>query len=416
MAVNFKQVVDNAANGFLWLPRQTDHYVLAPAGRVAVGVARRVVPPAIRANGAVQRVWSELQNPNSPVRLSIDSGVAYGAVTAVTLSVLDAITPGRLWGSIADVYTRHPVQAGFVTAGGLAGIIAATDVAVSAATHAYGNAATRTKTLVRNGIELGFVAAMLLSVAVYDRFDRGSRFIWEATTPTPYAQATPQPTAAPSETPPSPTAPAVVPPATSTPQPPSTPTTVPPATPTPVAPTPVPTATPPTSTPSPTPSPAPSPTPAQAVTPVQTPTPGLTSDQLKYGCIVPPENRPATPYNTAEMVGQGKLTQSDVVKITESNLEKIVSMVTAQGRYGPDVKDFLNAAVARAKSGYELRLAFYSFDGQQPCSDFAVTTFKVEGGRATDAKTRYFKPADPSGVALAAALYSITDIKPLQGK
>ncbi len=238
----------------LWLPMQTDHYVIAPVGRATVKAAKRVLPPGIRANRVVQRVWNEVRKPNGPVRLGIDSGVAYGAVTVVALSVLDALTPGRLWGSIADFYTKHPVQAGLVTGASLAGIVTATDVAVSAARHAYSNVATRGRALGRNAALTGSTLLLLVAAGLYDRVDRGSMFIWEQPPRAPAAgEMTPTP---------SPTLEGIV---TLTPTSEATVTTAPTPTSTPYA-----TATP---TQTPTPQPTATPTPSATATPVPTATP-----------------------------------------------------------------------------------------------------------------------------------------------
>ncbi|MBI2549600.1 hypothetical protein HYV83_00275 [Candidatus Woesearchaeota archaeon] len=212
-------------------------------------------------------------SPDLGQRLTKYSLLLAGGVT-IALPILDLITPGRLLGSIADFYTKHPLQASLVTAGGLAAVATAADVAVSASKHAYNNVTIRGRTIFRNGAVAVSALMLLVTAGVYDRFDRGTRFIWESY-PVPAAIATAVPTGTPTSTLEAVVTQTPAPEATATPTTYATATPAPTHTPTPqptVTPTPYATATP-TPQPTATPLPTATPTPQPTVTPTATPTP-----------------------------------------------------------------------------------------------------------------------------------------------
>ncbi|MEK6854451.1 MAG: hypothetical protein AABX60_03880, partial [Nanoarchaeota archaeon] len=159
--VDWIDVKNNTINGFLWLPKQIDTYVLTPN--------RDVLPLTFRNllhvnNDPAQALRAWIQ-PNSRVRMTVDFALTYAApATAGLLVGLEKATGFDGVKPLADFYTKHPLEASLATTGGLVGIYTALDVAGSVVTNAYGAAATRVQTISRNIPEVVVAGGLLLGL------------------------------------------------------------------------------------------------------------------------------------------------------------------------------------------------------------------------------------------------------------
>ncbi len=282
------------AEAVSYLPRQADKYVVAPLGGIArdltQNAAEFVLGKARSSNVAgnrfVQKAYNTLRQADGVPRLTVDTTVAYGALTALALGLAEVFTPGTdVFKEVGKFYDNSPLVASTLTAGGLAALLTATDVAVSKINDAYVNPAI--KRVQRNVIEGGVSAVLLTAAGIAALVSQAGAPVGPAPTPTPIyspaptASAAPQPTATPTYTlTPTPAATATPrPTSTATPYATATPTAKPTATPTPyVTATPSATATPKptaTATPSPTATPTARPTATPSPTPRPTLVPGL---------------------------------------------------------------------------------------------------------------------------------------------
>lgn len=283
------------AEAVSYLPRQADKFFVAPLG----GIARDVTQNAaefvlgkarssnVAGNRFVQKAYNTLRQADGVPRLTVDTTVAYGALTALALGLAEVFTPGTdVFKEVGKFYDNSPFVASTLTAGGLAALLTATDVAVSKINDAYVNPAI--KRVRRNVIEGGVSAVLLTAAGIAALVSQAGAPVGPApgptSTPTAYRTPTPAyrtPTPFPTSTPQ-----LVVPPtpgASATPKPTATATSYVTATPTAkptatVTATPQPTATPyatatPTPVPTATATPRPTATPSQTATPTATPRP-----------------------------------------------------------------------------------------------------------------------------------------------